>query len=259
MSRLSRNAMLLLLCTLAPIGGLAFQPAQAATSMTPTTVSAEKKAAAMELAQLVFRYDKTLDGARIGFQQSFDQSVRSDPTVQAMERDTPGFIAFLEGRMWENAVEGIAIMHPILVQRAIALFEQELTLDQTKDIITFIRSPIGKKVQSGGLDGVQLDQGYLSCLQEGGQDCVSAATMTNTYQQAGRNVVKTLTVEELQEIFAFQQTDAGKALFALNPKIAQITAEVVNELMPEFQARSIGTARTAVADWRDMQKETKSQ
>ena len=246
-----------LLCTAtsavgAPVASTAMN---SSASVQAPSVQSEKYAAAVQMAHLVASLESMQEGARIGFQQTFDQNFRADPSVQALEKQTPGFIAFMEARMLEGALDNISVMHPIFIDRLAKLFEQELSLAHILEVTAFARTSAGRKSLKGDMSALKLDPEFTNCIQAGGENCASSGMIRGLQRQAGGDLLSQLSDAELREIIAFSQSEAGQAFNALTPQIAQVSADVVNELMPDLQARSIGTMRTAAADWQDLQKE----
>lgn len=244
-----------LLAMTSPMVPVASASAQSVPSPSAVTPTQEVMTKARHLAELMAPIEMMEASAADAFDQVFDKTVATDPGALAMEEETPGFIAFLRERMLEGAMANVALMRPVYLDRLTDLFARNLSLQNIDDIIKFVSSPTGRRLQEAATTGAEVDDNLIACIQSGQENCTDSAVMAKFDTQMSLHAVNALTPAELQEVAAFLQTPSGKAYMKVVPQMHQISADVANELMPQMQAMGLGNMRTAIADWQDMQEE----
>ncbi len=233
-------------------------PVLAQDSTPPAaTENADQQAKARTLALTMNPLEAFQSTAAEGFASEFEKGVATNPFFAEMEAATPGFTAFISARMLESLSEQMAAAHPVLVADLSRIFADTMTVSQLDAAIGFYQSPTGQKVIALQYSNTAVDQDFLSCIESGKTDCVTAEMIEAQAAAQGMATTASLSSTELVDAAAFYDSDAGRAINGLAPKLNEAAANWTNALMANVESTSIGAVQIAIADWMDMQEEKK--
>ena len=199
-----------------------------AQTVQASTAAPVKRELALELARVSQPKELLVEAVLKGFDQAAAEE--PDEEMAAIEKEFPGFLGKVRVRGRAELASLMTERAPVLQQRIADVYAAEVAEEHIRSLITFMKSPTGSKLlrtmtlapsTSSPADDLTLTK------EEVAQETRSAAAHS----------LKQMSGDENIELIKFAVSPAGQANRRVAPKIQEIVATGMTEIMTEFTAR----------------------